>query len=108
MPQITESRPTPSHRMPVRFAATLLLGLGVIGASAVQMGIGAQRRQGRSARPPAPKPAVKAPIALLPAVSTETVSTRSFAHPVRVTGTLKSDEVVALSTKATGLVRQVL
>src|SRR5438128_2510967 len=104
MPEITgaESRPTPSRRPPVRFAAILLLGLGVIGAVAVQTGTR------RSARPPAPKPAAKAPAAPQPAVSTETVSARSFAHPVQVTGTLKSDEVVALSSKATGLVRQVL
>jgi multidrug efflux pump subunit AcrA (membrane-fusion protein) len=109
MPESIEAgiRPTTSRRPPVRLAATLLLGLGIIGAVAVQVGTGAQRRQGRPA-PPAPKPAVNASAAPQPAASTETVSARPFAHPVRVTGTLKSDEVVALSTKATGMVRQVL
>jgi multidrug efflux pump subunit AcrA (membrane-fusion protein) len=85
---------------PVRFAAVLLIGLGVIGGVAVKTG--AQR----GAEETAPRAATKsAPAA--PSVAVETVMARVFSHPIRVTGTLKSDEVVALSTKANGLVRLV-
>jgi multidrug efflux pump subunit AcrA (membrane-fusion protein) len=40
-------------------------------------------------------------------VTVEPALPRAFQPPIRVTGTLKSEEVVALSTKATGLVRAV-
>ncbi|MBI3912558.1 MAG: efflux RND transporter periplasmic adaptor subunit [Armatimonadetes bacterium] len=40
-------------------------------------------------------------------VTVETVSCETMNQPIRVTGTLKSNEVVAISTKATGLVKRV-
>jgi RND family efflux transporter MFP subunit len=53
---------------------------------------------------PAPTPAAAAPTE----VTVETVSASVLDEPVRVTGTLRTDENVVLSTKATGLVKQVL
>src|SRR5204862_4886036 len=54
-------------------------------------------------RPSAPAPAVNA----APQVTVETVSLSRLSEPIRVTGTLRTDEMVTLSTKATGLVKQV-
>jgi RND family efflux transporter MFP subunit len=96
------SSTTRSRKGPVRFAALLLLGLTGIGAVAVTTV--AQR----PAAAPAPKPAPETAPVASPSVTIEAVSAQVFDHPIRVTGTLKSDEVVALSTKATGLIRQVL
>lgn len=87
----------------VRFAALLLLGLGGVGVVTVQTA--ARRRADRPARQPAAAQRVSTSA---PVVAVETVTAGRFDHPIRVTGTLKADEVVALSTKATGLVRQVL
>jgi multidrug efflux pump subunit AcrA (membrane-fusion protein) len=85
---------------PVRFAAVLLIGLSVIGGVAVKTGAqrGAEEAAPRAAATSKPD---------APSVAVETVMARVFSHPIRVTGTLKSDEVVALSTKANGLVRLV-
>lgn len=50
------------------------------------------------------QPAVAAPTSA--EVAVETLAPAQFAQEVRVTGTLKTDETVTVSTKATGLVRR--
>jgi RND family efflux transporter MFP subunit len=120
---VSRSRRKPS---PARPTAMLLLALTLAGAFV--MLTGGSRRGSRPAQPAGhgtagtlqaqtqaaagagadhsaggAEPAAIAPVA----VTVETVAARLFQTPIRVTGTLKSDEVVALSTKATGLVRYV-
>jgi multidrug efflux pump subunit AcrA (membrane-fusion protein) len=93
---------------PVRLAAMLLLAMA--GAGAFLMSTGFRRSASNPGTRPQvaadrakPDSAAAAPLKVV----VETVSARPFQTPIRVTGTLKSDEVVALSTKATGLVRHV-
>jgi HlyD family secretion protein len=88
-------------RKPVRIVAIVLAGMAVIGTVTVRS---ASRRQPEQSASTPAAPAA----APTPAVTVETVTARVFDHLIRVTGTLKSDEVVALSTKAAGMVRQVL
>lgn len=85
----------------VRTAALLLLAAVVVGG-----GLAWRARSGAPAAP-AKKPAPASPAPAATGVTIERVTAARLEQPVRVTGTLKSDEVVAVSTKATGLVRQV-
>lgn len=86
----------------VRIAALLLLGTAGAGGLVVLTGA-----RGSTSEPPTPKPKAAAQSTTTPKVTVESVVARSFGRLIRVTGTLKSDEVVALSSKATGLVRAV-
>ncbi len=52
-------------------------------------------------------PAALTEAATTPVVQTEVATAAVLTEPVRMTGNLRSDEVITLSTKATGLVRQV-
>jgi RND family efflux transporter MFP subunit len=90
----------PARKAPVRGIALGLFGLAVV------VGLAFAAKQRRAAETPhAARPAAitEAP----PEVTVETVALADLSEPVRVTGTLRSDEVVSLSTKATGLVRAV-
>jgi multidrug efflux pump subunit AcrA (membrane-fusion protein) len=88
----------------IRVAALLLLGTAGAGGSVLLAGA---RSSASDPQTPKAKPATPA-AATTPQVMLESVAARVFDRAIRVTGTLKSDEVVALSSKATGLVRQVL
>lgn len=91
-------------RSPVRVAALLLL-IGAAGVGAVVV-TGAVRA-GNETRTARPATAATAARESVTEVTTERVTARAFHPPIRVTGSLRSEEVVALSTKATGLVREV-
>jgi multidrug efflux pump subunit AcrA (membrane-fusion protein) len=84
-------------------AAALLLLAGAVGAGALLFTSAARTE---SKTPPV-RPAARAERAALPEVTVERLTARAFHPPIRVTGSLKSEEVVDLSTKATGLVREV-
>jgi HlyD family secretion protein len=90
--------PSSTHKPPVRTIAVVVIALLVAGGLALKFG--------------RPKPAVVttviAPAAAPPEVRVEYVTDRVTSDPIRVTGTLRTDETVTLSTKATGIVRRVL
>jgi multidrug efflux pump subunit AcrA (membrane-fusion protein) len=89
----------------VRAAAIALLA-GAVGAGAMLLTGGV--RAGSEGSPVATdRPAASAPRETTPEVTVERVTARALRPAIRVTGTLKSEEVVALSTKANGLVREV-
>ncbi len=89
----------------VRTSAVVLLSAAVLAGA----GFTYVRSHGAAgtapAAPESKKPAAAAPKA--PEVEVESLSRGAFEQPIRVTGSLKSDEVVAVSTKATGLIREV-
>lgn len=87
-----------------RVAALLLLGTAGAGGGVLLAG---SRGTASTTPEPKAKPATPA-AATAPQVTLESVNARVFDRAIRVTGTLKSDEVVALSSKAMGLVQQVL
>jgi HlyD family secretion protein len=87
----------------VRLAALLLLGTAGAGGFAVMHGACSPATEAPAAAPKAP-----AAIATRSKGTVQLVAASAFVVPVRVTGSVKSDGVVELSTKATGLVRQVL
>jgi RND family efflux transporter MFP subunit len=97
------SVPQSGRKVPVRAVAVGLL------AAAVGVGFAVTR----SGKKPAPAGQAHAPAASAAAVATppevevETVTARSLSEPIRVTGTLRTDEMVTISTKATGLVKAV-
>jgi RND family efflux transporter MFP subunit len=91
-------------RFPVRWAA---LGVAVLVAGGLfafsRLNGKAAAAGGAHGREGDPAPVAPAP----QEVTVETVVARPLAEPIRVTGTLRTDETVTLSTKATGLVRSV-
>ncbi|MBW3623919.1 MAG: efflux RND transporter periplasmic adaptor subunit [Armatimonadetes bacterium] len=90
-----------SRRKKVRTAATLLLASATLGAAGMMAGNRAESNTASQEKPPAPEAASLAEVVVQPA------ALGMLRKEIRVTGTLKSDEVVTLSTKATGLVRRV-
>ncbi|MFN3652256.1 MAG: efflux RND transporter periplasmic adaptor subunit [Armatimonadota bacterium] len=93
----------PSRRSPVRYLAILLLlvaAAGVFfwfkGASGAAAGAQGEKKEEQAA-------AAAAPVE----VTVEPVAASTLTEPLRVTGTLKTDETVTLSTKATGMVEHV-
>lgn len=89
-----------SRQKKVRVAATVLLAATAFGAVGMIAG-----NKAESNAPPEKQPAPE--VAKLPEVAVVPASLATLRKEIRVTGTLKSDEVVTLSTKATGLVRRV-
>jgi multidrug efflux pump subunit AcrA (membrane-fusion protein) len=99
---------SPARQKPrsnVRIAAVVLIVVALIAVAAVAM----RGRKPGNANPAvagAPsRPADTAPAA--PEVRVEMVSAASLDQPIRVTGTLRTDETVTVSTKATGQVKLV-
>jgi RND family efflux transporter MFP subunit len=90
---------------PTRFAAVALLAVVAGGGFAVsRMG----KPAGNQAGAPAASQESHAPEeTLAPEVGVEVVSSGTLSEPIRVTGTLRTDEMVTISTKATGLVKRV-
>jgi RND family efflux transporter MFP subunit len=93
---------SPRRPFPIRVVALTVLAVLLLA------GFGFATRNKKAAsevksNQPAPAPAAAAPTE----VTVETVSASVLDEPVRVTGTLRTDENVVLSTKATGLVKQV-
>lgn len=93
----------PRRPFPIRVVSLVILAVLVLA------GFGFAARNNKAASEvkstqPAPAPVAAAPTE----VTVETVSASVLDEPVRVTGTLRTDENVVLSTKATGLVKQVL
>jgi multidrug efflux pump subunit AcrA (membrane-fusion protein) len=84
----------------------LALTVPLVGGSAMLL-TGARKSNARSTAPSARRPAPSTQRTAQPSVTVETVSAQRLQQSLRVTGTLKSDEVVALSTEAKGLVREV-
>lgn len=95
--------PRKSRKARVRLAALLLL-VPTLGGAAFMLTAGRQS----AARPAVEKKieAVEPADAALP-VKTEVVSRGVLGREIQVTGSLKSDEVVTLTTKASGLLRGV-
>ncbi|HTE20650.1 MAG TPA: biotin/lipoyl-binding protein, partial [Armatimonadota bacterium] len=94
---------TPPKRKPyVRVVATALVA-GLIGVGYVA----ANRGKPAAQHAPATQPAVEVAAVAPAEVGVERIVPRSLSEPIRVTGTLRTDETVVLSTKATGLVRAV-
>jgi RND family efflux transporter MFP subunit len=100
----TEAVPSPSRRKPpVRVAAIAVLALLVLAGFAA---VSSRRKAAQTAAPAVHPAAAPKPAAV--EVQVERVFARALSQPIRVTGTLRTDEVVTLSTKATGLVKRVL
>lgn len=99
--------PMTKPRFPVRPVAVgaLVVLLGV-GASTVFRG---QKPAAHAETPPAAAEGTHGAAAQpsAPEVGVEVVLPQTLSEPIRVTGTLRTDEMVTLSTKATGLVEKV-
>ena len=80
------------------------------GLLVVAVGVGFMATRGGKKAQPAGTPA-ETKAAAAPAgpteVGVETVTSTSLSEPIRVTGTLRTDEMVTISTKASGMVTQV-
>lgn len=97
------SIPQSRRKTPVRALASGLLVVAVGAGFAVTRG-------GKKPQPAGSPPAeaTQATTAVAPTeVGVETVTVTSLNEPIRVTGTLRTDEMVTISTKATGLVTKV-
>lgn len=96
-----------SHRRGAAATRWIAIGLGAV--VVVGGALAFSRKQGAPVTAPAPHAA--APETATKSgpteVGVETVSLRTLREPVRVTGTVRSDETVKLSTKASGTVRAV-
>ena len=90
-----------SQRKKVRAAATVLLVSTALGTAGMMVGNRAE------STPPAKEKQTAPEAASLTEVEGAPAALGTLRKEIRVTGTLKSDEVVTLSTKATGLVRRV-
>src|SRR2546421_6954513 len=100
--QAASPYPSP-RRLPVR--ALAVAALLVLGAA----GFALSRRGGQHAAAPGPDGPKPAAAAAAPVeVRVEPVTSGSVSAPIRVTGTLRTDETVTLSTTATGVVKRVL
>lgn len=100
-----EKKSTPVRKAKqVRWKSLLMLGAAVSGGGLLMLR-GESGKVHAEARP-AQHGEVKE--ARLPEVATRVVTASSLDRALRVTGTLKSNEVVKVSTKATGLIRQIL
>jgi len=99
----TEVVPSVSPRkLPVRaISVALLVILAALGFFV------ANRGKKTAAEAPSAHDAPSVSVAAAPEVGVEIVSNESLNEPIRVTGTLRTDETVTLSTKATGLVKRV-
>src|SRR4051812_4696533 len=90
--------------LPRRGAPIRLIAVGVLAAALAAGFFAMQSRKGAAEAPAAAgarrPPAVAGPVE----VRAENVAAASLSAPIRVTGTLRTDETVTLSTKATGLV----
>lgn len=87
----------------VRWQSILLLTAAVAGG-----GFAALRGESGQAKAKTPvKAAPEAEVTQLPKVVTHVVAAGPLDRAIRVTGTLKSNEVVKVSTKATGLVKRI-
>lgn len=92
----------PKRKSPVRAIAGVILVLAVGGGIAAM-----QTNKKTSAGAPPEKDTHAVTVATPPEVGVETVIAGSLMEPLRVTGTLRTDEEVTISTKATGLVKSV-
>lgn len=93
----------PKRKSPVRAIAGVILVVAVGGGiAATQM----NKKQAASGSAPEKKEHAVS-VATPPEVGVESVIAGSLMEPVRVTGTLRTDEEVTISTKATGLVKSV-
>lgn len=100
----SETLTLPRRRFPTRVVAIVIL---IVLAAA---GFALTRKGGKpaaSGTEKGPEPGAPAAVAAPTEVSVETVEASVLDQPVRVTGTLRTDENVVLSTKATGLVKRV-
>lgn len=93
----------PKRKTPVRAIAGAVLVIAVGGGIAANQ----MNKKLAAGSAPAEKPAVEVKAPAPPEVGVETVLAGSLMEPVRVTGTLRTDEEVTISTKATGLVKAV-
>lgn len=97
---------TPNRgRKNTRVLALALLAIPVLGGAAVVV-----RNKSAAAPAPAAKPHIEeaeSAAAAAPEVKVATAMSGALRQPIRVTGTLKTDETVTLSTKATGMIREV-
>lgn len=100
----TDQQPARSGtRKRVRWHSLLLLAAAVAGGGMAVV-------RGESARekaPAKPAPAEAVEVTQLPEVTTHVVASGNLDRAIRVTGTLKSNEVVKVSTKATGLIKKI-
>lgn len=100
---LIEKGPAAAERRPqVRWQSAALLTAAVAGAG---LALARADHGARATSHPAAPAAVVTPH--LPEVQTMVVSTSPLQQAIRVTGTLKSNEVVKVSTKSVGLVRRV-
>lgn len=95
---------TPGKARQVRWKSLLMLGAAVSGGGLLLLR-GDGGRVHAEARPVHTEATRES---RLPEVRTQVVAAASLDRALRVTGTLKSHEVVKVSTKATGLIRRIL
>jgi RND family efflux transporter MFP subunit len=89
-------------KLPVRAIALSLVAVLLVAVVALVV-----RGRNAAAQGAPPPGAPEAPAATAPEVTVEVAAPATLSQAIRVTGTLKTDETVTLSTKATGLVRRV-